>query len=61
MTATILKTAAKPRIQWIDVNDTIDEWTAPVEKDVLYQFNVDPLAYIVKWSRDDFRSIAQYG
>ena len=44
MTATILKTAAKPRIQWIDVNDTIDEWTAPVEEDVLYQFNVDPLA-----------------
>lgn len=59
MTVTILKSAAKPKVQWIDVN--VDEWNNTVEKDVLYQFNVDPLAYIVKWSRDDFRSVAQYG
>lgn len=51
----------KPVIEWIDAGDKTDEWNNPVEEDVLYQFNIDPLAYIVKWSCDNFRSIAQHG
>lgn len=51
----------KPVIEWIAVDDKTDEWNNPIPEDVLYQFNIDPLAYIVKWSRDTFRSIAQHG
>ena len=30
-------------------------------KDTTYQFNIDPLAYVVKWHKEDFRSVLKYG
>jgi len=46
-----------------DLNDLVEggEFDVDPVQDTTYQFNVDPLAYVVKWHKEDFKSILKYG